>query len=73
MEWNKDLTGTKVIGYGNPCGFGIRTVLTVGYGNIFYILKPTLFIVLAGLLVVLGIAFLVSYATSYHFTKPIKG
>ncbi len=72
-SWNgiKDLTGTKVIGYGNPCGFGIRTVLTVGYGNIFSILKPTLFIVLAGLLVVLGIAFLVSYATSYRFTKPI--
>ncbi len=72
-SWNgiKDLTGTKVIGYGNPCGFGIRTVLTVGYGNIFSILKPTLFIVLAGLIVVLGIAFLVSYATSYRFTKPI--
>ena len=72
-SWNgiKDLTGTKVIGYGNPCGFGIRTVLTVGYGNIFSILKPTLFIVLAGLVVVLGIAFLVSYATSYRFTKPI--
>lgn len=72
-SWNgiKDLTGTKVIGYGNSCGFGIRTVITVGYGNIFSILKPTLFIVLAGLLVVLGIAFLVSYATSYRFTKPI--
>ena len=72
-SWNgiKDLTGTKVIGYGNPCGFGIRTVITVGYGNIFSILKPTLFIVLAGLVVVLGIAFLVSYATSYRFTKPI--
>ena len=72
-SWNgiKDLTGTKVIGYGNPCGFGIRTVLTVGYGNIFSILKPTLFIVLAGLIVVLGITFLVSYATSYRFTKPI--
>ena len=72
-SWNgiKDLTGTKVIGYGNSCGFGIRTVITVGYGNIFSILKPTLFIVLAGLIVVLGIAFLVSYATSYRFTKPI--
>ena len=72
-SWNgiKDLTGTKVIGYGNSCGFGIRTVITVGYGNIFSILKPTLFIVLAGFLVVLGIAFLVSYATSYRFTKPI--
>ena len=67
----KDLEGTKVIGYGNPCGFGVRTVITVGYGNIFSILKPTLFIVLVGLVVVLGIAFLVSYAISYRFTKPV--
>lgn len=67
----KDLEGAKVIGYGNPCGFGVRTVITVGYGNIFSILKPTLFIVLVGLVVVLGIAFLVSYAISYRFTKPV--
>lgn len=72
-SWNgtKDLAGTKVIGYGNLCGFGVRTVLSVGYGNIFSILKPTLFIVLVGLIVVLGIAFLVSYAISYRFTKPV--
>lgn len=72
-SWNgtKDLAGTKVIGYGNSCGFGVRTVLSVGYGNIFSILKPTLFIVLVGLIVVLGIAFLVSYAISYRFTKPV--
>ncbi len=72
-SWNgtKDLAGTKVIGYGNPCGFGVRTVISVGYGNIFSILKPTLFIVLVGLIVVLGIAFLVSYAISYRFTKPV--
>ena len=72
-SWNgtKDLAGTKVIGYGNPCGFGVRTVITVGYGNIFSILKPTLFIVLVGLIVVLGIAFLVAYAISYRFTKPV--
>lgn len=72
-SWNgtKDLAGTKVIGYGNPCGFGVRTVISVGYGNIFSILKPTLFIVLVGLIVVLGIAFLVAYAISYRFTKPV--
>lgn len=72
-SWNgtKDLAGTKVIGYGNLCGFGVRTVISVGYGNIFSILKPTLFIVLVGLVVVLGIAFLVSYAISYRFTKPV--
>ena len=68
----KDLEGTKVIGYGNPCGFGVRTVITVGYGNIFSILKPTLFIVLVGLVVVLGIAFTwFTYAISYRFTKPV--
>ncbi|WP_195478485.1 histidine kinase [Ruminococcus sp. D55t1_190419_H1] len=67
----KDLEGAKVIGYGNPCGFGVRTVITVGYGNIFSILKPTLFIVLVGFVVVLGIAFLISYAISYRFTKPV--
>ena len=72
-SWNgtKDLAGTKVIGYGNLCGFGVRTVISVGYGNIFSILKPTLFIVLVGFVVVLGIAFLVSYAISYRFTKPV--
>lgn len=72
-SWNgtKDLAGTKVIGYGNLCGFGVRTVISVGYGNIFSILKPTLFVVLVGLIVVLGIAFLVSYAISYRFTKPV--
>lgn len=72
-SWNgtEDLAGTKVIGYGNSCGFGVRTVISVGYGNIFSILKPTLFIVLVGLIVVLGIAFLVSYAISYRFTKPV--
>lgn len=72
-SWNgtKDLAGTKVIGYGNLCGFGVRTVISVGYGNIFSILKPTLFIVLVGLIVVLGIAFLVAYAISYRFTKPV--
>ena len=72
-SWNgtKDLAGTKVIGYGNLCGFGVRTVISVGYGNIFSILKPTLFIVLVDLIVVLGIAFLVAYAISYRFTKPV--
>ena len=72
-SWNgtKDLEGTKVIGYGNLCGFGVRTVISVGYGNIFSILKPTLFIVVVGLIVVLGIAILVAYAISYRFTKPV--
>lgn len=72
-SWNgtKDLAGTKVIGYGNSCEFGVRTVISVGYGNIFSILKPTLFIVFVGLIVVLGIAFLVAYAISYRFTKPV--
>ena len=68
---NKLASDTRVIGCGNPCGFGTRTVLAVGYGNIFQILKPTLFIVIVGFLVILGIAFLVAYATSDRFTRPI--
>ena len=37
-SWNgtKDLAGTKVIGYGNSCGFGVRTVISVGYGEYFF-------------------------------------
>lgn len=73
ISWSgiRALGNAKVIGYADQCGFGMRTVIAVGYGNIFSILKPTLFIVLVGLIVVLGIAFLVAYAISYRFTKPV--
>lgn len=67
----KNLDGMKVIGYGNPCGFGIWTAISVSYNNIFSILKPTIFIMLVLLVVVLVIAFLVAYVTSYRFTKPV--
>ena len=72
-DWSgtKDLDGTKVIGYGNPCGFGVRTAICVSYNNIFSILRPTLFIMLVLFVVVLVIAFLVAYVTSYRFTKPV--
>lgn len=73
ISWSgiRTLGNARVIGYADQCGFGMRTVIAVGYGNIFSILKPTLFIVLVGFVVVLGIAFLVSYAISYRFTKPV--
>lgn len=73
ISWSgiRTLGNARVIGYADQCGFGMRTVIAVGYGNIFSILKPTLFIVLVGLIVVLGIAFLVAYAISYRFTKPV--
>ena len=73
ISWSgtRALDHTRVIGYADQCGFGVRTVIAVGYGNIFSILKPTLLIFLVGLIVVTAIAFLVSYVTSYRFTKPV--
>ncbi len=72
-SWNgtRAMDHARVIGYADQCGFGVRTVIAVGYGNIFSILKPTLLIFLVGLIVVIAIAFLVSYVTSYRFTKPV--
>lgn len=67
----KKLEDTKVIGFGNSCGFGVRIVISVSYGNIFSILRPTLFIILVLFVVVLVIAFLVAYVTSYRFTRPV--
>ena len=73
ISWSgiRALGNARVIGYADQCGFGVRTVIAVGYGNIFSILKPTLLIFLVGLIVVIAITFLVSYATSYRFTKPV--
>ena len=73
ISWSgiRTLGNARVIGYADQCGFGMRTVIAVGYGNIFSILKPTLLIFLVGLVVVIAIAFLVSYVTSYRFTKPV--
>ena len=69
MEWNKRPGGCE----SDRLWKSLRIWSThgdhSGYGNIFSILKPTLFIVLVGFVVVLGIAFLVSYAISYRFTK----
>ncbi len=68
ISWSgiRTLGNARVIGYADQCGFGMRTVIAVGYGNIFSILKPTLLIFLVGLVVVIAIAFLVSYVTSYR-------
>ena len=73
ISWSgiRALGNARVIGYADQCGFGVRTVIAVGYGNIFSILKPTLLIFLVGLIVVIAITFLVSYVTSYRFTKPV--
>lgn len=67
----RELSGTKVIGHAEDCGFGIRTVILVGYGNIFSILKPTLLIFLVGLIVVVLVTFLSAYVISYRFTRPV--
>ena len=44
ISWSgiRTLGNARVIGYADQCGFGMRTVIAVGYGNIFSILKPTL-------------------------------
>ena len=71
--WNgkKSLQKRQVIGSANTCGFGIRTVIAVGQGNIFSILMPTMLIFGLGLIIVLAITVFVAFGTSYRFTKPV--
>lgn len=71
--WNgvKELSGARVIGYAESCGFGIRTVIVVGYENIFSILMPTVQIFLVGFIIVILVTFLSAYVISYRFTKPV--
>lgn len=67
----KSMSGIRMIGNANTCGFGIRTVAAVGQSNIFSILKPTLLAFGMGLIIVLAITVFVAYTTSYRFTKPV--
>ena len=68
---NKEIDGIKVIGRADSSGFGTRTVIAVGQSNILAILRPTLFIFLAGLVIVILFTFCVSYGLSYRFSKPV--
>lgn len=68
---NKEIDGIKVIGSADSSGFGTRTVIAVGKSNILAILRPTLFIFLAGLVIVILFTFCVSYGLSYRFSKPV--
>ena len=68
---NKEIDGIKVIGSADSSGFGTRTVIAVGQSNILAILRPTLFIFLAGLVIVILFTFCVSYGLSYRFSKPV--
>ena len=73
VSWagNKEIEGRKVIGSADLSGFGARTVIAVGQSNVLAILRPTLFIFLAGLVIVLFFTFCVSYGLSYRFSKPV--
>ncbi len=68
---NQSLTDFEIIGCGDTCGFGIRTVIAVGQSNIFSILMPTMLMFAAGLIVVLAVTAVVAFSTSYRFTKPV--
>ncbi|MDO4285192.1 MAG: histidine kinase [Eubacteriales bacterium] len=67
----RTLDGMRLLGCADTAGFGVRTVLAVGRGNIFALLKPTLMIFGVGLLIVLAVTVTVAYGTSYRFTKPV--
>lgn len=73
VSWkgNKEIEGRKVIGSADLSGFGARTIIAVGQSNVLAILRPTLFIFLAGLVIVLLFTFCVSYGLSYRFSKPV--
>lgn len=62
----------KVIGYANQCGFDLRTVIVVGYENIFTVLHSTMLLFAIGLIIVIVITILVAFAASYRFTKPVS-
>lgn len=73
VSWvgNKKIEGKKVIGSADSSGFGTRTVIAVGQSNVLEILRPTLFIFWAGLVIVLFFTFCVSYGLSNRFSKPV--
>ncbi len=63
----------SMLAYVNPCGFGLRSIVSVGRGNIFTMLKPTALIFGAGLVLVLAAAVFAAFSVSYRFTKPMAG
>lgn len=66
------LDGVSALCGTQDCGFGIRTAVAVGTGNIFNILRPTLFTFLAVLVLALFLVGAVVFGISYRFTKPLK-
>lgn len=66
------LNGTRFLHVSVKSGFGLRIVVAAGMNNIYMLLKPTMFIFIAVLLMALIIATLFSLAMSYRFTKPVR-
>lgn len=67
----KTVDGSRILGYAGVCGFGIRTVVSAGWDNIYVSLRPTIKIFGIGMIVVLMAAIFVAFSMSYRFTRPI--
>lgn len=71
--WNgtRPLFGKNVIGYADTCGFGLRTVVTVGQNNVYAILRPTMIVLILGFCVVAVVTIALAFGASYRFSKPV--
>lgn len=72
-QGKKKIDGSNMLGYVNPCGFGIYSIVSVGQENIFALLEPTVLILGGGFILVLVLVVFVAFSMSYRFTKPMSG
>jgi len=70
-QGKRRIDGETVIGCADISGFGIRSVITVGQENIFFMLTPTMLIMGSGLLLALVATGFASFGASYRFIRPI--
>lgn len=66
------ISGTQMLYVSQNCGLGVQIIVAAGLNNIYTLLKPTMLIFMAVLLVALLVTALLSFAIGYRFTKPIK-
>ena len=73
ISWSgiRALGNARVIGYADQCGFGGTNSYRSWIWKYFFHFETHSLDFLVGLIVVIAIAFLVSYVTSYRFTKPV--
>lgn len=72
-QGKKKIDSYNMLGYVNPCSFGIYSIVSVGQENIFALLEPTVLIFGVGFILVLVLTVFVAFSTSYRFTKPMSG